>query len=77
MNFKQAAGTFSIVSWSTGDASPLDLCIMTLTPGIGNELHTKKKSIKMMIFVVIVFAITWLPYQVFCTLKVLWIDFNK
>ena len=47
------------------------------TPGVGNECNTKKKSIKMMIVIVIVFAITWLPYQVFCTLKVLWIDFNK
>ena len=30
MNWKQAAETFSIVSCSTRDTSPRDLCIMTL-----------------------------------------------
>ena len=30
MNLKQAAETFSIVSCSTRDSSPRDLCIMTL-----------------------------------------------
>ena len=47
------------------------------TPGIGNEEITKTKSIKMMVSIVAVFAICWLPYQIFSTLKVLWIDFNK
>ena len=32
MNFKLAAETFSIVSCSTRDTSPRDLCIMTLAP---------------------------------------------
>ena len=34
MNFKKAAETFSIVSCSTRDTSPRDLCIMTLSGGI-------------------------------------------
>ena len=48
--------------------------------GISDEsisVVNKKKSIKMMIAVVVSFALCWLPYHLFTTIQIIWHDFNK
>ena len=37
----------------------------------------KKKSIKMMVAVVVTFGVCWLPYHLFNTVQIVWHDLNR
>ena len=47
------------------------------TPGVDNDCFKKRGSIKMMITVVAVFAICWIPWHLFATVKALWRPMSK
>lgn len=42
------------------------------TPGVDEDCYRKRNSIKMMIVVVVVYAICWIPWHMFATVKAMW-----